>query len=74
MPTADEVKTRIESGIPGAEAKVTSDDNVHFNARVVATEFASLSLVDQHRLVYAIFSEGELGGSIHALALTTETP
>jgi stress-induced morphogen len=29
-------------------------------------------LVEQHRLVYAIFDEGELGGSIHALALTTE--
>ena len=73
MPTADEVKARIESGIPGAEAEVATDDNVHFNARVVAAEFAGLSLVDQHRLVYAIFDDGELGGSIHALALTTET-
>ncbi len=73
MPTADEVKARIESGIPGAEADVTSDDNVHFSARVVAAEFAGLNLVEQHRLVYAIFEDGELGGSIHALALTTET-
>ncbi len=72
MPTAAEVKARIESGIPGSEADVTSDDNVHFNARVAAAEFAGLSLVEQHRLVYAIFDEGELGGSIHALALTTE--
>ena len=72
MPTADEVKARIEAGIPGAEAEVTSADNVHFDARVVAAEFAGLSLVDQHRLVYGIFGDGELGGSIHALALTTE--
>ena len=72
MPTAAEVKERIETGIPGSKAEVASDDNVHFNARVVASEFAGLSLVEQHRLVYAIFGEGELGGSIHALALTTE--
>ncbi|MBJ7244163.1 MAG: BolA/IbaG family iron-sulfur metabolism protein [Solirubrobacteraceae bacterium] len=72
MPTADEVKARIESGIPGSEADVTSDDNVHFSARVCASDFSGLSLVEQHRLVYAIFGEGELGGSIHALALTTE--
>jgi len=73
MPTAAEVKARIESGIPGAQAEVTSDDNVHFSARVVASDFSGLSLVEQHRLVYAIFGEGELGGSIHALALTTES-
>ena len=73
MPTASEVKERIEIGIPGSDAEVTSDDNVHFSARVVASDFAGLSLVEQHRLVYGIFGEGELGGSIHALALTTET-
>ncbi len=73
MPTATEVKERIEGGIPGASADVESSDNVHFTARVVASDFAGLSLVEQHRLVYAVFAEGELGGTIHALALTTET-
>jgi len=72
MPTATEVKQRIEAGIPGAQAEVSSDDEVHFTARVIASNFAGLSLVEQHRIVYSIFDEGELGGSIHALALTTE--
>jgi stress-induced morphogen len=73
MPTAEDVKARIEATIPGATADVQSQDNVHFNARVVAQAFAGLSRLEQHRLVYAAF-EGELGGDIHALQLRTETP
>ena len=73
MPTADDVKTRIEDKIPSASADVESADNVHFNARVVAEAFAGLTRIEQHRLVYAAF-EGELGGDIHALQLKTETP
>ena len=73
MPTASEVKARIEATIPGATADVQSPDNVHFNARVVAQAFDGLTRIEQHRLVYAAF-EGELGGEIHALQLKTETP
>jgi acid stress-induced BolA-like protein IbaG/YrbA len=73
MPTAEDVKARIEASIPGATAEVQSPDNVHFDARVVAEAFAGLSRIEQHRLVYAAF-EGELGGAIHALQLKTETP
>jgi len=73
MPTASEVKARIEAKIPGATADVQSPDNVHFSARVVADAFSGLSRIQQHRLVYAAF-EGELGGEIHALQLKTETP
>jgi stress-induced morphogen len=71
MPTAEDVKARIEAKIPGAD--VESADNVHFNARVVSEAFAGLSRIEQHRLVYAAF-EGEIGGDIHALQLKTETP
>ena len=73
MPTAEDVKARIEASIPGATADVQSPDDVHFNARVVAEAFTGLSRIEQHRLVYAAF-EGELGGEIHALQLNTETP
>ncbi len=74
MATAAQVKQRIEDGIDGASADVKSDDDVHFSARVVSPAFDGLSLVEQHRLVYSLFGEGELGGEIHALSLTTETP
>jgi len=71
MPSADEVKTRIEAAIPGATADVESADDVHFSATVRASAFEGLSRVQQHKLVYSAF-EGELGGAIHALALKTE--
>jgi len=71
MPSAHEVKTRIEAAIPGARAEVDTADEVHFSALVRAGAFEGLSRVAQHRLVYDVF-EGELGGAIHALALKTE--
>ncbi len=74
MPTADELKQRIEAGIPGARAEVQTEDEVHFSARIVAEAFGDLSRVQQHQLVYGLFEPGELGGPIHALAIKTETP
>ena len=71
MPSADEVKTRIETAIPGAQAEVETADEVHFSALVRAPSFDGLSRVQQHRLVMDVFA-GELGGAIHALALKTE--
>jgi stress-induced morphogen len=71
VPSADEVKTRIEAAIPGAQADVETADEVHFSALVRASAFSGLSRVQQHRLVYDVF-QGELGGAIHALALKTE--
>src|SRR3954468_11219497 len=73
MPDASQLKDRIESAIPGAQAQVQSPDNVHFTARVVSERFAGLSRIEQHKLVYEIF-DGELGADIHALSLKTETP
>jgi stress-induced morphogen len=73
MPTAADVKARIEAAIPGSTAEVESPDDVHFSARVVSDAFAGISRVAQHRMVYEAF-DGELGGSIHALSLKTETP
>jgi stress-induced morphogen len=71
MPSADEVKSRIEAAIPGAEADVQTPDEVHFSALVRASAFDGLSRVQQHRLVMDVF-QGELGGAIHALELKTE--
>jgi stress-induced morphogen len=73
MPSADEVKSRIEAAIPGAEVDVQTADEVHFSAHVRASAFEGLTRVQQHRLVYDAF-DGELGGAIHALALKTEVP
>lgn len=71
MATKEELKERIEAGIPGARAEVLGDDGAHFEAVVVAPAFAGLSRIAQHRLVYDVF-DGELGSRIHALSLQTK--
>ncbi len=74
MATPDELKARIESAIPGATAEVESADNVHFSARVTSDAFAGKSRIQQHKMVYEVFDEGELGGAVHALQIKTEVP
>jgi stress-induced morphogen len=73
MPQARELKDRIEASLPGASAEVEdwTGGGDHFRATVVAPQFAGLSRIAQHRLVYDVFG-AEIGGPIHALALTTK--
>ncbi|HEY2160949.1 MAG TPA: BolA/IbaG family iron-sulfur metabolism protein [Solirubrobacteraceae bacterium] len=67
--TPEELKQRIEAGIPGARAEVNGDGQ-HFNAVVAAPAFDGLSRIAQHRLVYDVFGD-EVGGRIHALSIQT---
>lgn len=70
MVDIDEIRERIEAGLPDSSAVVTGDGH-HFRAEVVSPAFAGLSRIQQHQLVNAIFA-GELGDRIHALSLKTE--
>lgn len=65
--SASELKSRIETALPGSHAEVTGDGH-HFDARVSGPMFNGLSRVAQHKLVYSVFG-AELGDRIHALAL-----
>ena len=67
--TPEELKERIEAGIPGAVASVTGDGH-HFNATVSAPAFQGMPRLAQHRLVYDVFG-AELGDRIHALSIQT---
>ncbi len=75
MPTTEELKTRIESSIPGAQAEVEdlTGGGDHFRAEVTSDRFAGLSRIEQHKLVYDVFGD-EVGGPIHALSIKTSTP
>ena len=72
MPTADELKQRIQAALPGADAEVydTTGTGDHFRAEIVSDRFDGLSRIEQHQLVYSIFGD-EIGGPIHALSLKT---
>jgi len=45
----------------------------HYRARIVSAAFESKSPLERHRMVYDAL-RGEIGSSIHALALVTMTP
>ena len=68
--TPEELKQRIEAGIPDSTAQVTGDGH-HFDAVVTAPAFAGLSRIAQHRLVYDVFGS-EVGDRIHALSIKTQ--
>lgn len=75
MPSADDLKRRIEAALPGASAAVEdlTGGGDHFRAEVVSERFDGLSRIEQHRLVYDVFGD-EVGGPIHALSIKTSTP
>lgn len=71
--TPDIIQNLIETGLPGAQARVQGDDGVHFEATVVAEAFRGKLPLARHRMVYATLG-ARMGGEIHALALRTLTP
>jgi stress-induced morphogen len=75
MPSAEELKVRIEQAIPGSTAAVEdlTGGGDHFRAEIVSEQFDGLSRIEQHQLVYSVFGT-EIGGPIHALSLKTSTP
>jgi len=71
----EEIRAKIEQALPGSSVQVrdTTGGGDHFEALVVASQFAGKSTVEQHRMVYAILGEA-MTGPIHALALRTSAP
>ena len=75
MPSAEDLKRRIEDALPGSRAEVEdlTGGGDHFRAEIVSERFDGLSRIEQHRLVYDVFGD-EVGGPIHALSIKTSTP
>ena len=69
----DSVSALILAGLPGADVRVESDDNVHFAARIVAAQFAGLRPIARHQLVYKALG-ALMGREIHALSIEALTP
>ena len=68
----DDIKRLIERGLPGAQVEVAGDGH-HFEAIIVAPEFAGKSMLQQHQMVYAALGE-KMRSEIHALSFRTFTP
>ncbi len=72
---AGEIERMIKEALPDAVVRIDDlrGDGDHYAATVTSSAFAGLSRVKQHQLVYAAL-KGRMGGQLHALALTTQTP
>jgi stress-induced morphogen len=75
MPSAEELKSRIESALPGSRVSVEdlTGGGDHFRAEVESDRFDGLTRIEQHKLVYDVFGD-EIGGPIHALSIKTSIP
>jgi stress-induced morphogen len=72
---ADEIERIIKASLPDAKVEITdlAGDGDHYAATVVSKAFKGKTRVQQHQLVYAAL-KNEMGGALHALALTTSSP
>ena len=68
-----QVAAIIEAALSGSHALVTSDDNVHFEAIVIAPAFIGKKPIQRHQMVYSTLGAA-VGNEIHALALQVFTP
>ncbi len=71
---AHDIEAAIVAALPGAVVEITdlAGDGDHYAARVTAAQFAGLTRVKQHQMVYNALG-GRMGGALHALQLTTIT-
>jgi acid stress-induced BolA-like protein IbaG/YrbA len=69
----DAVASLIRAALPGAEVRVESDDQTHFAARVVSSEFAGKRSIARHQMIYRALGE-RVGREIHALSIEALTP
>lgn len=72
---ASEIEAMIKAALPDAkiEIKDLAGDGDHYAATVVSSAFVGKTRVQQHQMVYAAL-KGNMGGVLHALALTTSAP
>jgi len=69
---AADIERMIKEALPDAKVEIRdlAGDGDHYAATVISSAFKGMSKVKQHQLVYAAL-KGNMGGVLHALALTT---
>jgi acid stress-induced BolA-like protein IbaG/YrbA len=68
-----QVADLIRAGLPDAQVRVQSDDQTHFNARIVSAAFVGKRAIARHQMVYRTLGE-LVGREIHALSIEALTP
>ena len=76
MILSTDIQKRIEQSLQGAKVTVTdlTGTSDHFQVTVVCPAFEGKSMLNQHRIVKALFDKDIASGVLHALSLKTFTP
>ncbi|HSS63054.1 MAG TPA: BolA/IbaG family iron-sulfur metabolism protein [Gammaproteobacteria bacterium] len=69
---SEELKRLIEQGFTDAEVRVSGDGR-HFDAIVISDAFSGKSMLEQHRMVYAVLGDRFDTDAVHALSIKTYT-
>jgi acid stress-induced BolA-like protein IbaG/YrbA len=69
----NEVSRLIEAGLPGADVKVSSDDNTHYQALILSPAFLGKRPLARHQMVYQCLGS-LMGVEIHAMSIRAHTP
>jgi stress-induced morphogen len=72
---ARDIEKLIKTALPDAKVTIRdlAGDGDHYAAEVVSESFRGKSRVQQHQMVYDAL-KGNMGGTLHALALQTSAP
>ncbi len=70
-----DIERMIKEALPDAKVSIRdlAGDGDHYAAEVVSEQFRGKSRVQQHQIVYNAL-KGNMGGTLHALALQTSAP
>lgn len=72
----EQLKTRLETLAPGTRAEIVdlTGTEDHYQALLVSPVFEGKSMIEQHRMVFAIVQKEVDSGELHALTLKTYSP
>ncbi|WP_018185108.1 BolA family protein [Kaistia granuli] len=72
---ARDIEALIKEALPDATVTIRdlAGDGDHYAAEVVSESFRGKNRVQQHQMIYAAL-KGNMGGTLHALALQTSAP
>lgn len=73
MFSCEMLQKKIQEHFPGDDVVVwdTRNDGNHFQAKVESSKFEGLSLIKQHKLVYAALKD-EMEAGLHSISIKTK--
>ena len=74
--TPDEITRMIQERFSGSQVDLRdlTGTGDHWQVTVVASAFQGKSMLEQHRMVKAVFEADIASGAVHAFSLKTYTP